>query len=372
MFIVINNLTMNHHDKITDLSKDARKITLVSPFIFDDFQPFFNQLDLTSLEEVHLITTLQPKGNNQLQKPPALLSFIKSCKHVAPGAGCQIHFNNRLHGKVYIFEYTPTNRKAIITSANLTHSGLNINDEWGILTDDEKIITQLENELFEKIEYKDVSHELIAGKMNLSADRFRQEHSQQRNFDVDVSLLNLLKNFAAPTNKKPQATLKEGNRIFLKPYGDKDNPIRLEDKKPFGAEKEIQFPNPQPKNIAPGDVLITFGTGCRSVLCIHKALTGTEEVSKNLQKTDESSRRWRWFLHAENLTPLYADEWWIHDINIDQLKDDYLNQNPNGIITKTGGKTYGAFNRGAGRLELDEAFGKYCCELIFAKEKKLS
>ena len=64
--------------------------------------------------------------------------------------GMNVCNDPRLHAKVYIFD----NKRAIVSSANLTPSGLLNNDEIGVLLDDEKAIDALLKQFVELIDPK--------------------------------------------------------------------------------------------------------------------------------------------------------------------------------------------------------------------------
>jgi HKD family nuclease len=373
MINLINNLSENHQNKVVELSCNAKEIIFVSPFIFDNFAILFEQLNLELLQNIQLITTLQPKGDDQLKKPNALFSFIENSKRIAPSADCRIHINNRLHGKIYIFHYESKVSQALITSANLTKSGLSNNHEWGVLIDEQELISKLQKEVIETIEYADVPHELIVGKMRLYADQaMRNFPKASESPDINAHLIRLLKDYAVAKNESRSLSLKDARGIFLKPIGETERPVLIENEERFGELSKLHFPNPKPKQVKPKDILISFGTGSRSVLCIHTALTGVEEIPKDLQAIDENAKRWPWFVNAYNHTPHFADIWWKYDITIDQLSKEYLEQNPDAAISNAGGKTFGSFNYGAGHLAISQGFADFVCHKILSIEDELA
>ena len=373
MLKLVNNLNEGGHLKtIKELSYEAEEIIFVSPFIYDDFRGFFEGLEFKSLKSIQLITTLQAKGDDQLKKPDALFSFIEWLKHSAPSAMCLIHFNNKLHGKIYLFEYKSGRSKALISSANLTHSGFNKNHEWGVLTDDQLLIKQLKQEIIDTIEYADVSHELISGKMREDAESARQKFKESiREFNIDASLINHLQPFTVPKNKIIPLSINDTTKIFLKPYGFKQQPIRLKDKKPFGNLTELHFPKPKqkPRTIKQGAVFITFGTRCHSILCIHTALTDIQQEPENRQLENKIAKRWPWFVKACNHTQRFSNRWWEYDITIDQLREEYLAENPNGTIYENGGNI---INYRAGYSQITANFAKFVFDKILPIEEELT
>ncbi|MCH2546500.1 MAG: phospholipase D-like domain-containing protein, partial [Alphaproteobacteria bacterium] len=349
---LINNLSStNHKNKIAELCKGAKEIIFVSPYLFEDFTSFFIELDLNNTEKVQLITTLRPKSDDQLKKPKSLISFIENMRRTIPKAICQVHINNKLHGKIYIFKYASGELKGIVSSANLTNSGLLRNHEWGLFIEEQALLETLVDEILGSIEYADVPQELIE-KMRLYAEQTEKDLPDQPVRDIDASLLRLLKVMAVHTTEKKQFSFEDAKTIILKPVGDAANPIKLVDQRQFGEQTKLYFPNPKPKQIRSGNILITFGTGCRAVLCIHHALTNVESRPNN----HEDALRWPWFVNAYNHTPLFGNSWWQYNITIDQLKEEYHELHPKAPISAVGGDNLHTFNRGSGHMALDKGF----------------
>jgi hypothetical protein len=373
MLNLVSNLNKSHLKVIAELANEAIEIIFVSPFLYDDFNSFFDAIDVKYVENIHLITTLKPNGDDQLRKPNALFSFIDNVRRCAPSADCKIHINNNLHGKIYLFKYKTKSALVLIGSANLTHSGLNNNHEWGTLTDNQSLIIQLKKEITESIEYADLPHELIAGKMRLYADYAMQNTSKTLEpTDINAHLIKLLEDYAVPNIRVRELSLKDAHGIFLKPFGDRKNPVLIKDQDKFGELSKLHFPNPKPKQIKPKDILISFGTGSRAILCIHTSLTGVEEIPKDLQKIDNNAKRWPWFVNAYNHTPKFSDVWWNYNITIDDIAEQYLKQYPQETISYAGGKTLGSFNFGAGHLAISYKFAEFICDSILSIEAELT
>ena len=154
MYQVINNNSnefKNHKKIIEKLMSQSEDLVIASPFLMKDFDVFFKNVDLEKLKTIKLISTLEPKSYNQLKKIKSLKSFAQSKFLKQNEVNVQISINDKLHGKIYIFN-TKNEKKAIITSANFTDSGLGKNHEWGILTSDIKIISSISNQLMSTIE----------------------------------------------------------------------------------------------------------------------------------------------------------------------------------------------------------------------------
>lgn len=133
MFEVIKTPTRNiFMSNIKDAKKD---IILCAPFVKKNI-----------IKEI--IDNKQKDTNMILITSSSLPSFVTGASDVE---AIEMLLNNRiqvinhqqLHAKIYLFD----KMKAIITSANLTHNGLNKNYEYGVLLDDIKAIEQITNDL---------------------------------------------------------------------------------------------------------------------------------------------------------------------------------------------------------------------------------
>ena len=230
MLKLVNNLNEENHLKtIKELSYEAEEIIFVSPYIYGDFRDSFEDLKFKSLRNIQLITTFKPTiDNNELRKPDALFSFIEQMKEIAPSAKCRIHFNNKLHGKIYLFEYK-SSIKALVTSANLTPSGLNINHEWGVLIDDHLLIEQLKKEIIGTIDikYTDVSHERIEEVRGRAQSAWQKFKKSARKSDEDTSKMAKLEEILANTNEDRTSSMDDTtkNHGVDSPKGSKDEEI---------------------------------------------------------------------------------------------------------------------------------------------------
>ncbi|MDP2205962.1 MAG: phospholipase D-like domain-containing protein [Alphaproteobacteria bacterium] len=368
---LINNLdAINHQKAIASYAENADHIIIVSPFIFDDFSEWFKNTNLSSLRKVELVTSLAESGDNQIKKPFALKSFFDCCEQYATNAEVCIHANNKLHGKIYLFRKSDMWLAGIITSANFTWSGLEKNHEWGILTREPRFLDTLYKQVFSSFEYENIPKRLITTKLIPAAEQFKKNNTDVMDIPpARVGLLNLLERNYPKANETIDLDLEHAKNIFLKPNGDKDNPVSLEDRRPFGPNnKALHFPkNPAPSDVMPGDVVISFGTGSRALLCIHTVLTRAEEASLELQRRDKNAARWPWYVSGRNHTPYFGDRWWEYNITVDNIRDEFLKEYPGKSITGNS-NSLGAFNYGAGKLSITLDFARYIVEKIMKIE----
>jgi PLD-like domain/Dam-replacing HTH domain len=117
---------------LMELVENAKKsIKIVSPFIKENV---INQLILKkqSQTKIELITSF--KFSNFCTGQSDLSVFNKIIQ-----VGGKVKINSQLNANVYIFD----DKKAIISSGNLSHNGLINNYEYGILVDDKTLILEI-------------------------------------------------------------------------------------------------------------------------------------------------------------------------------------------------------------------------------------
>jgi hypothetical protein len=126
-------------------SKESIKIT--SPFVKTDIcsEIFSSKQSNSSFE---LITSFKLANIHNGSLDLAALNLILDKNGIVKN-------HSRLHAKIYIFD----DRKAIITSGNLTFGGLVKNFEYGILVDDKKMVNQISDD------FKALSNADITGKI---------------------------------------------------------------------------------------------------------------------------------------------------------------------------------------------------------------
>jgi len=128
------NLTMMFNNVKSEL-------TISSPYISDAGANLLIKSVSNSFKEkglLRFITDLSPKNIYQGSTNP--FSFEKFFKEINL---VQVFHLSKLHAKVYIQD----NKKAIITSGNLTAGGLYNNFEYGILTEDSRLVSYIKNDL---------------------------------------------------------------------------------------------------------------------------------------------------------------------------------------------------------------------------------
>ncbi len=371
MLNLVSNIGKSSHaDQIAQLLQSADEVVFVSPFLFGDFGPWLNDLDLQDLKRFTLITTIAPKGEDQLKKPASLLSLYEELNQRWSTLELIIQLDNQLHGKVYLFKKDGVFTDGIISSANLTHSGLKGNHEWGIHVQDPKFLTDLYEEIKLAVEYPYISLDLLK-KLEVFADRHKSVHPDKIEYpDIDAALLKALANAPKSRDLEQQLDLDKVQKIFLKPWGTKDYPVLKKDQRPFGDQQGVlEFPKGKPKDVGKEDLVITFGTGSRCILSIYQVLSIPQERSAELQERDENARRWPWFVFGHNYTTLFGNSWWEHEVTIDMLRNDFLRTHTGKKVTEAGSDSLGALQFGAGRLRITKEFGQFIVNKVMAIEQ---
>ena len=118
--------------------------------------------------------------------------------------------------------------------------------------------------------------------------------------------------------------------------------------------QELGFSKRKPSSVKPGDILICYGVGTRKLLGYFKVLT--EPV-----RMQDESERWPWRVDATNLCPDYSDRWTDFENTLASLQLSYGDDKE---ITFVGGKSLGALNFGADKIQLNPDFAKYIINVI--------
>jgi len=176
---IIDNLNVdsNHNVKIRECISKSTDLLFASPFLLRDFNDFFQELDLSLLESITLLTTLKPRDRDQFSKIDSLVSFCDFFHELQKNVKINIYINNFLHGKVYLFKNTNNYVAGIITSANFTEPGLSRNFEWGISINDTNLLIKIENDVFHTIEKLRITEDELL-KCLYEIDEYRLKNPQ--------------------------------------------------------------------------------------------------------------------------------------------------------------------------------------------------
>lgn len=347
---ILNNIDSRHFDELKKLVDVSDELHIVSPFLMESFDVFFDEIIATSeVKRIVLITTLKDNDPELLRKANSLHSFLINC--VTHSIAFRVHVDNKLHGKIYIVHKDGIPVRGIITSANFTDSGLNKNHEWGVLIEDQESLKKVIADI-SSVSSHALTHEELQGVIEMIDNYAKNAAAPQvPKFDLEVGHL----------YKKKTLELKSDVRYFIKPVGYSDRPFSTTRTLNSGIEKMHFARRPNPVRI--GDILICYGVGTTKLL-------GYFEVVSDPYVWDSTSR-WSWELEAKNFCPEYSKSWVTFDNTTSSIVASYDHVHP---VTNVGGKTLGALQYGWDRIQLSNEFAKHVIELIegSVKSKKVN
>ena len=342
MQIINNSSDTNHAKRILGLCKDANELVIASPFCFPNFDAFVSDITKDgSIRKITFITTM--KNEEAVEKIEALLSFRTAIEE--HGIDWQIRIDNTLHGKVYIFKKNNTPFAAIITSANLTQHGLELNNEWGCLIEDAKAIDGVEKQLL-----ADADIELTSDKLELikkRADKTREE-GWKKEKQQEIQIDDILRQLQIPN----------GTRFFIKPIGSIDNKVRSLTDKDF---KELHFAK-RPKAVRIGDILITYAVGARKVVSVF-------QVTSTANETHIPKDRWHWYVEVKNLAERLSETWTEKNLIATDIARGYA-EKYNKPVTQRGGYNLNGLMLGNDKIQLTDEFGRYLFGIAMEANKE--
>jgi len=344
---IVNNLnkTQNHISRFKLLAAKADEIIVASPFLYSDFEDFFTTVEIGHINKITLITTIRNNYDELSNRVSSLVSFFDYLTKM--GKEFEIHIDNKLHGKIFLFKNNGDFFSGIISSANLTENGMIRNHEWGILIDEPRILQIIASDLNNCIEKKNISDtELI--ELMLRLDEYSTAASSEAKDKINIDINDIL--------NRNKLYFEEETKFFIKPIGVQDDPV--EEGRDFSQlSDQLHFSKRRPSAVNVASILICYGVGTRKLLSYYRVLSDPIHTGK---KDD----RWPWYVEGKNLSPDYGRRWWTYDLTIANVLEDFQNLYPNQPITFNGGFTLGALNFGADKIRLTREFAEYLIERI--------
>lgn len=338
---IINNLSGNHFQRLIGIARNSDTLHMVSPFLMESFDQLFDELKDSGVKHIHLVTTLKSNDMDLLRKANALHSFCSGC--VLNGIQYQVYVDNKLHGKIYIASKNGAPTFGILTSANLTESGLNRNHEWGLWLDDPKIMRELLNQVF-SVCSQPLSEEDIQGVIE-KVDQYLKTRAEPERPKLDLSVSEFI--------HYPQASEESDIRYFIKPLGTQEHP-HPETHTLSSEEEWLRFAKRKPRAVRVGDILICYAVGTAKLL-------GYFEVTGPPFFLDKEGERWPWSVQAKNLCPAYSEHWARHNNTVTGCRNLLPADE---AVTYVGGKTLGALNYGSDKIRITERFAKHLIGII--------
>ncbi|MBE0450715.1 MAG: NgoFVII family restriction endonuclease [Clostridia bacterium] len=344
---IINNISSNHNIAIQNILYSADQLILISPFLTEDFDEFIHDVSIIGIKKVTLITTLKNNSPELFSKANTVYSFCIAC--MLNNILHEIRIDNLLHGKLYIALKNDVPVAGIITSANFTVRGLTVNHEWGIEIYDPIILQNIVNDIY------NVSSDPLSQK---ELDAIVKEIDDFLLVNPQVKEIKPVLDVTQYIKKKLGLNMSSNNfdigvRYFLKPIGSAEEPF--DEKRVFDPGIiEMRFSRRRPNSVRKGDVLICYGVGTTKLL-------GYFKVISDPYFDDSNSQRWPWKVETQNLSPTYGLTWVTKSNTLNHVKNIYGDDK---ILTYVGGKSFGALQFGADKVQLNDDFAKFLIELI--------
>jgi len=345
----------NHKELLLTLIEDCDECLLVSPFLASDFSNLFEGISFVG-KTVELISTCSPRGDDQFSKPYALRTFgevIKATKGEWPTIG----LDQNLHSKVYVFRKESRPFAGIVTSANLTDSGLARNHETGILLQSEEYLLSLESMCRKHLDYVNLSEWQI-DKLCQAADIVGRNYTPQE--DREIGLKSILNNYAAPSAGNRSTTLGDGAKYYIKVSGVKDRPILPEQRRPVDQPHCTLTFAKEPKGVSLGDCLLEVAVGGACFLSYYACASAVWEFTDEEKSASSDHKRWPYYVYANNLSLNYGATWFERPLFYDQVVEDFKREYPTNPVTAAGGDHFkGAMQMGHSYIRVTKQFGEY-------------
>ena len=271
----------SHFELISGLIGLSDEALLVSPFLYEDFSPFFSSMGSRKIS-FELITSCAPKGSDQLKKPFSLKSFGDICKSIS-GEWPVIGIDQRLHAKIYVFYREGEPFAGIVTSANLTKSGLSLNHETGFLCTEKTILLAAAEEARRNVQYVNVSEHQVSI-LCMAADAGACNFPIQE--DQNIGIGNILTKYCTPNEGHRDVGLQDFSTYYVKVSGVRDRPILPQDRREISEPHTTLSFAKEPKNIRIGDCLLEVAVGGKCFLsyysCASRVCSGLMIPDTNL------------------------------------------------------------------------------------------
>lgn len=366
--IVIDNFVIpksmcNHLEVISFLIEKSDYVSITSPFIMQEFDDYFSSLSIENTK-FELVTSCSPKGNEQLTKPFQIKNFANVIQEKT-NKWPDIHLNQNLHSKIYLFYKNKKNICAIVTSANFTYSGLSKNHETGILTTNENIVKQLEEEKKRSLDFvslRDNQIEMLCTTVKTIQNNKRHLEKQE---DIDIGLNNIISKYCTPSAMNKDIKLRDGSKYFITVSGVSEKPILPEDKRKITEPQTTISFSKEPRGMRLGDCLLEVAVGGKCFLSYYAVASMVYERTEKEKQDNKDHARWPYYVYANNLSLNYGESWYENPYYYDEVIKDFKNNYPDLHVTPTGKDSIsGAISFGSSYFKVTNEFGKYVKQIL--------
>jgi HKD family nuclease len=346
-----SNINSNHVIAIQELlSTSPSRLVITSPYLASNIAALLDNFNFSSLKRIEIVTTFKAKDPEQLTKPFQLHDILTYFQSKYPSVKLKIHIDNQLHGKVYMAFGEALS--AIVTSANFTQSGMFANHEWGLKLCDELTIIELLEQVLGNLDYPELTSTQI-NKAKMFAEQYLNSHPEwSKKPDVTVDIISSIYSTEAETTKEPL--------YFLKPIGSSEHPVKLEDKNDYSdLHQSLHFSKRKPKGVRQGDVVITTGVGCGSLISYFRVTGSLFYVTDDEIKAEPWKERWPWYMEGRSYCTDFGRVWWKHDIKRSTALKEFREAYPDIPVTSAGGFGLGTLNMGSDKVQITKEFGDF-------------
>lgn len=232
-------------------------------------------------------------------------------------------------------------KAAIISSANLTRNGMELNHEWGVQIDKAQMIDAVEMGMLADVEFLLTEEQVIA-----ILKQAHKEHpdgvEKVKSQVVDIA------NIVMPLK------VTDGVRIFIKPYGSSESNVFKGD---FSHEKRMYFSTKFPRAVRIGDILISYAVGACNMF-------GAYRVTSKPIRDEYNNPRWPWYVEADCMTPSLANHKWENaNLRVTTIANKYAEKH-NKPVTKRGKMNLNGIKHSNDKIRLNDEYGRYLLSLL--------
>lgn len=95
---ILNNINSSHFNELKELINDADELYIISPFLMESFDVFFNEIIAPSdVKRIVMVTTLKDNDPDLFKKANSLHSLVANC--ISCSVEPSIQIDNKLHGE---------------------------------------------------------------------------------------------------------------------------------------------------------------------------------------------------------------------------------------------------------------------------------
>lgn len=353
---IIEKSIKNHEELLMTLIPKCDKVTIASPFLMNEFEVFFQYIDIKNTK-FELITTCKAKGDEQIVKPFQMKNFATTIKKLTQ-KWPEIHLINSLHSKIYLFYKRNEIILGIVTSANFINNGLVKNHETGVILQDNTILENLELDLKNNLEYINLAEFQIDKLCNI-VDLMKREKRYEKQEDININLLKNIEKNCTPSEGNRNIKLRDSATYYISVAGVTENPILPHDKRKIDEpHTDIWFAK-EPKTMKEGDCLLEVAVGGKCFLSYYAIASRVFMRTKEEQKNKEY-KRWPFYVYANNLSLNYGKKWFEKPLYYKDILEEFKIKFPNTSVTASGKDSFvGAIQIGHSFVKVTKEFGEF-------------